>query len=64
MAFLGGVFGIGIGYRIAFWKVERSLGEFCLYDKASREKGKPMFYTDIVMTLVWRFLLTMAGKPS
>jgi hypothetical protein len=28
LAFTGGVF--GIGHRIGFWKVERSLGEFDL----------------------------------
>jgi len=54
---LGLIFSVGIGYRIAFWKVDRALGGFYLYDEPSRQTGKVLFYTAIVVGVAWHLLI-------
>ena len=56
---LGLIFSVGIGYRIGFWKVDRALGGFYLYDEPSRRTGKVLFYTAIVVGVAWHLLILL-----
>ncbi|MBB5037964.1 hypothetical protein [Prosthecobacter dejongeii] len=54
---LGGIVGMGIGYSLAYMKESHAEGEFYTYDLRTREIGRWMMWSGVVMLVVWRFIL-------
>lgn len=56
-AFLGGLFGIMIGYSLAYTMEQTPEGEFHRYDEATRRIGKRIMVIGVIMLGVTRYLV-------